>query len=252
MPDTFATGPFSGLQGGGVAGLLCAPIEKNATAEDLGVPASVVTNFVRPAPRSAIQVSVQVLKRGQRVSLLQADAFSEDKMIATQRVTFMRPISLSFQLEPYGGQTANPATLPERPHDRIHKAEWMWTAMDVRQDSGEQVWFRLKRPVCPDATPYSSALPAADWAHGLTSPVGTIDRPMAMRPNTDVMVHFIRAPQGSWIGLHPETLWGLSGAGMGYAALCDTTGVFGRVSMSVAVTPMESTEARTAFATAFA
>ncbi len=47
-PSPYAVGPFSGLQGGAIAGLLAAEIEQTAVEREFGEAVSVSAWFLRP------------------------------------------------------------------------------------------------------------------------------------------------------------------------------------------------------------
>ncbi len=237
-PDPFAQGPFDGLQGGGVAALMTAQIETRARAEGWGAPASVTTHFLKPAPLAPLTVTITPLRLGRRVSVIDAAVTAGGATVAVQRATLMAPLDAPMLPEPPPFSTVAPETLTPRPHDMVRKAEWMWAAMDVRQGDDSVVWFRLRRPLTTLDAPYAAALPAADWAHGIRPPLGAATRPAALIPNPDVTVHFLRAPAGDWVGVDPTSAMSRTGVGLGWSDLRDTHGLFGRVAMAIAITPM--------------
>ena len=237
-PSSFAQGPFQGLQGGGVAALMCASAQAEAQARGWGRPASVMTSFLRPAPVAPLEVTIRALKEGRRASFVDADLSADGKTIACQRLCFLNAVDA-----PTYGPRADElpqdfATLPQRLRERPDKADWMWSAMEVRQERADRLWFRLRHPVCEGADGFAAALIAADWAHGILPPEGATDRGDIAIPNTDLIVHFVRPPHGEWIGVEPISAWHSDGVGAGWASLYDATGAFGRVSMSIAVTPL--------------
>jgi hypothetical protein len=233
-PDAYAQGPFEGLQGGGVAGLMCAAVEDMAREQGLGDIASVTTHFLKPVLRKPLSVTVTPLRLGRRVSVIDAALSMEGLVVAVQRVTLIAPVANTNLPEPLR-VPVDPAQLPERPPHRTKAEGWMWMAMDARIGAGQLSWFRLNRPLLETPSRFAFALPAADWAHGLGPPLGAEIRPMIASPNTDLAVNFLRAPQGEWVGVEWETAWSKYSIGAGWAALHDTQGLFGRVAMSVAL-----------------
>ena len=238
QPSAFAHGPFEGLQGGGVAALLCACAETEANAKGWGRPASVVTSFLRPAPVAPLEVSVRALKEGRRATFVEAELAAGGKVIALQRLCFLNAIDAPACGPSAGDLPQNLTSLPERLRDRPDKADWMWAAMEVREERADRLWFRLRHPICDAAAGFASALVAADWAHGILPPDGATTRGDVAIPNTDLVVHFVRPPAGEWIGVEPVSAWHRDGVGAGWATLYDLDGPFGHVSMSIAVTPL--------------
>ncbi|MEQ8267108.1 MAG: thioesterase family protein [Parvibaculum sp.] len=238
--DEWASGPFDGLQGGGVAGFIGAHIEREAAAEGWGFPASFTTHFLRPAPRGPLKVEVAPLRIGRRVSVVDATLVSEGRTIAVQRVTLINAIDAASLPEPRREPMPDPSHHPVLAPRRVGKQVWMWTAMDVREAPDGIVWFRLRYPLLPFSAPVASVLPAADWAHGIRPFFGSDERPPVGLPNPDVTAHFCRPPEGGWIGVRPGTRYERTGTAVGWGAVFDLQGMFGRVAMSIAMLPLRA------------
>jgi hypothetical protein len=71
-PAAVAAGPFGGLHGGAVSGLIVARLEAEARRNDAGVALSASVLLLRPAPMRTLQVSTRVLRVGGRVSAFEA------------------------------------------------------------------------------------------------------------------------------------------------------------------------------------
>jgi Acyl-CoA thioesterase C-terminal domain len=112
-------------------------------------------------------------------------------------------------------------------------------ALDVRIDPLGVHWFRQSTPMFDPLTPLVRAITAADFAHGLTPPMGCDERPVVAFPNTDFTVHLFRKPLGDWIGVDAAVAWSSDAIGAGWAALSDGQGLVGRVAMSIAIMPLK-------------
>src|SRR5262249_22532155 len=91
-PSPLAAGPFSGLQGGAVAGLLTADLEARAEERGWGRAVSASTWFLRPAPMADLRTTMTSLVEGGRVSVIENALHAADAEMpcATVRVTFAR------------------------------------------------------------------------------------------------------------------------------------------------------------------
>ena len=56
-PTAQAAGPFGGLHGGGISGILIAEMERKARQEGFGVGLSAGVMFLRPAPMAPLESS---------------------------------------------------------------------------------------------------------------------------------------------------------------------------------------------------
>jgi hypothetical protein len=228
------------MQGGAVAALLASAVEshaREAAGRDVFL-ASVMTHFLRPVPIALLDVDVETLKAGRRVSMFDARLRAGGETLAVQRVT-------AIAAAPDDALPTPPAVIddplrhPAQARNAPHGGAWMMDAMECRPDAAGKTWFRLLRPVVCDQGPMSAVLPAADWAHGIAAPIGARAPVRAAIPNPDLSVHLLRAPRGAWIGLEQASAWSRDAIGLGWAALHDCEGLIGRVAMSVAVTRLE-------------
>jgi len=238
-PDPIVRGPFEGMQGGAAAALMCAEVEAAAAAESWGFVASCTTHFLRPVPVESLAVTIEPLRRGKRVNIIDAHLTSSKGLCAIARATLIAPAFNEATPTPPAAP-ADPEQLPQRRRAAPHGGPWLMDAMEVRGVDGETSWFRLLRPVVSNAGPMSAVLPAADWAHGIAPPLGAGGPRLAAIPNPEVTVHLFRPPMGVWIGLDAASAWSKQGIGTGWAALRDTHGLVGRVAMSVAVTMFDA------------
>ncbi|MDP3852098.1 acyl-CoA thioesterase domain-containing protein [Phenylobacterium sp.] len=234
-PSALARGPFAGLQGGAVAGLLAGEIEARADASGWGQAVSAAAWFLRPIPMNRLRTQVVPLRVGGRVSVVDNTLWveGEDEPCATVRVTLMqsRPVEVAGFVGP-AETVVDPSLLGLSARPARHGDPWFMDAMEARAGGGVS-WFRMKAPVMAGAGPLAQALGPADWAHGVSRPVWDV----VADPNPNLTVHLARPPRGDWLGLQPTTHWTPElSRGAGAGLLSDTRGVVGSVSMAVALT----------------
>jgi hypothetical protein len=236
IPTPLARGPFAGLQGGAVAGLLTAELEALAEEEGLGRAVSAAAWFLRPAPDAPLRTRPSLLHARGRLAVLDNALFAEgsEDACALVRVTALagRPAPVELPATPV--VPLDPTKLRERQTTAPHGGPWFMDAMDARTSETGETWFRLRVPVVEGAGALASVLGPADWAHGLARPLQNV----LADPNPNLTVHLLRPPCGAWIGLRAATQWApAEGAGVGRAVLLDEHGEIGSVSMAVALTP---------------
>lgn len=235
QPSAIAAGPFAGLQGGAIAGLLVGEIEEEAANSGWGMATSASIWFLRPTPAKALHTRITPIHPGGRISVIDSILWADgdEQPCALARVTMAK--ARSIEIEGYSSPEEEhvdplryPLSEPRAPHGR----PWFMDAMEVRH--GPQVsWFRLKHKVVSEGGSLSQLLGPADWAHGINRPVMNA----VADPNPNLNVHLLREPQGEWIGVEPQTHWQPDlGVGVGGGLLRDVMGIIGRVSMSVALT----------------
>ena len=236
QPSALAAGPFAGLQGGAVASLLTAEIERLAEQRNWGTAISASAWFLRPTPMAELRTHLSVVSEGGRVSVIDNTlwAVGEEAPCATVRVTLSRERAVEI---PGFADTAteadDPRQLPLRAAKAAHGRPWFMDAMEARIGEGV-VWFRLDHAIIEGAGPLSSVLGPADWTHGIARPLQNV----VADPNPNLTVQLFRRPRGDWVGVRAHTRWQpAAGLGTGGGLLLDLHGEIGRVSMSVILVP---------------
>lgn len=237
LPKPIARGPFEGMQGGAVAGLMCAEVESVAAARGLGFVSAFTAHFLKPTPMAELTVACQPLRSGRRVSVVDATVSSASGVCAVGRATLIAPVP-DDRIPTPSDDRSDPTTHPTDRRSAPHGEPWFMDAMEVRV-AEDRTWFRLAHAIREDQGPMTRVLPAADWAHGIHRPMGANAKPVAAIPNPDLTVHLFRAPVGDWIGLDAASAWSSTSIGLGWATLFDVQGRIGQVAMSVAVTMLE-------------
>lgn len=239
QPTPLAAGPFAGLQGGAVAGLLTAEIEALAVERNWGTAVAASAWFLRPTPMTALRTELSALTEGGRVSVIDNTLWPEgdDQPCAAVRVTLSRERAVDVPgFAESAGEPTDPTRLPVRTRRAAHGGPWFMDAMEAREGDGV-AWFRMKEPVIDGALtgmPLSAALGPADWTHGIARPFQDV----VADPNPNLTVHLFRRPEGPWIGIRAQARWRPAGGlGAGRGVLLDINGEIGQVSMSVVLVP---------------
>jgi hypothetical protein len=236
LPSDLARGPFAGLQGGAIAGLLTAEVERVTAKEGLGNPVHLTAWFLRPVLLAPLRTRTAILHAGGRVSIVDATLHSEgeEHPLAMVRVSIarLRPLELA-NVSP-AEQSIDPTALPLRRTNAPHGKSWFMDTMEARQGERGTVWFKMLTPVVEGAGPLAAVAGPADWAHGIGRPLHDV----VADPNSNLSVHLLRPPRSAWIGIAAHARWQPEqGTGVGSATLLDTEGEIGKVTMSVMLTP---------------
>src|SRR5262245_32212748 len=247
LPTPLAAGPFSGLQGGAIAGLLTAEVETLAAARRWGTAVTVSVAFLKPTPMGRLRTEVAALRDGGRVSFVDNTLFADGdtEPCATARVTLINERRVEAPpLTDTRTEAIDPTRYPLRKIASFHGKPWMMDAMDARSGDGV-AWFRQHTPMLADAPAkgLSSILGPADWAHGIMRPLQNV----VADPNPNLTVHLLRPAETEWIGVRPDVSWQLErGFGVGGGTILDVRGEVGRVSMAVALVPFPKQATATA------
>ncbi len=231
MPS--AMGPFNGLQGGAVAGLLVHELETEAEKQGLGFPASVSVEFLRPTGSGPLLTTCEVIRKGRRVSVLSGTVIDDGKVSARASVVFITPTEIG-SVEPPAPQPLDPSVLPVLPkRSAPHGDSWMMDNFETRRSEDGIAWFRYTDDIVEGVKPLARILGPADWTHGIGRP----SQPKLADPNVNLQLAITHFPEGPDIGIRPSTTWMPNGIGLGSGTLFDRNGPFGQVMMSVALTP---------------
>ena len=236
-PTPLAAGPFAGLQGGAVAGLLTAEVEAMALANGWGEATSLAAWFIRPVPMEPLRTETRVVSVGGRVTIVDntLKPAGSDEVWATVRVTLIKGRPLALPAQAAAPVAHDPERLARRIQKAPHGGPWFMDAMEVRGD-GKIAWFKVDEDIVEGAGPLARAVGPADWTHGIHRP----QHDEIAEPNPNLTVHLARRPLGEWLGIDARTTWeGATGIGVGQGILMDVSGIVGAVSMAVALTSLK-------------
>ena len=238
LPHPEATGPFRGLHGGAVSGLIIAEMERYAREQDLGIMLSASVMFLRPAPAAALETRTELLRKGGRSSALETTLVADDRLIAKGTASCVAPRSVSgMPAEP--ARPVDAAALPPWPLKPRFAHRTLFDALDVRIDGEGTKWARLLRPMVPYESEFAAAFAVADNGQpfSLEDPYALLARHTF--PNVDLTLHAARPPVGDWIGVKARSDWRPEGMGLTESELYDVEGRFGRACQTVVVMPRD-------------
>ena len=236
LPHEIATGPFRGLHGGAVSGLVVAEMERAGREHGLGLLLSASVLLLRPAPLAALETRTELLRKGGRAGALETLLLADDKLVA-------KGVASLVAAEPVTGApaepplAADPEALPPWPMHPRFRHKTLFDALDLRHDGEGCIWGRLMRPLVPFATSLAGAFAVAD--NGQPFSLGGDHRLLERYtfPNIDIALHLSRPPQPGWIGVRARSDWRPDGMGLTESELFDEAGRIGRCCQTVVLVP---------------
>jgi hypothetical protein len=238
-PDAEAAGPFAGLHGGAVSGLVIAEMEREGRERGFGLLLSASVLLLRPAPLAPLETRTELLRKGGRAGVLETVLVAEGKLIAKGWGSFVAPVAVAdTPAEP--PLPATPEALPPWPlKPRFHQAT-LFDALDLRSDGDGTIWGRLTRPLVPFESPLANAFAVADNGQpfSLGSPHDLLRR--LTFPNIDLALHLSRPPASDWIGVKARSDWRPEGMGLTQSELRDEAGPLGRSCQTIVLMPREA------------
>jgi len=237
-PSPQAAGPFGGLHGGGVSGILIAGMERKARQDGYGVLLNAAVMFLRPAPMAPLESRLSVIRAGGRVTVLENALWVDDRLIARATATFVAAIDgiAAEGISTAAPAPSDPALLPRLPaFIRLDHPSFFET-LDLRDDGAGTKWGRLARPIVDFPAPLAAVFAIAD--NGQPFSFLPQRRPRLRFPNIDITVHLSRPPQGEWVGVEARSDWRPEGYGLTEAGLRDATGPLGRSCQTIVLAPL--------------
>lgn len=235
-PREVAQGPFGGLHGGAVSGLIVAEMEREGRARGMGFLLSAAVLLLRPAPMAPLETRTELLRQGNRAGALETELAADGKLIAKGVASFVAPQPVAdTPAEP--PLPADPEALPTWPMKPRFRHKTLFDALDLRQDAEGKVWGRLLRPLVPFASPLADAFAVADNGQ----PISLQGDPAVLGryafPNVDIALHLSRPPAKGWIGVKARSDWRSEGMGLTESELYDRTGRIGRCCQTIVLMP---------------
>jgi Thioesterase-like superfamily len=235
-PDPEAGGPFGGLHGGAVSGLIVAEMEREGRERGLGFLLSVAVVLLRPAPMAPLETRTELLRKGGRAGALETQLSAGGKLIAKGMGSFVAPTAVA-DTPAAPPLPAAPDTLPPWPLKPRFPHQTLFDALDLRIDAEGRIWGRLMRPLVPFASAMANAFAVADNGQ----PFSLGGRHDVLRrftfPNIDIALHLSRPPMGGWIGVKARSDWRPEGMGLTESELRDETGPLGRCCQTIVLMP---------------
>lgn len=235
-PAPEAGGPFGGLHGGAVSGLVVAAMERWGEARGLGLLLSASVLLLRPAPMASLETRTELLRQGGRVAALETVLLAEGKLIAKATGSFVAPQSVG-ATPAAPPLRAEPAALPPWPRKPRFRHASLFDALDLRQAPEGPIWGRLLRPLVAFETRLAGAFAVADNGQPFSLDGDTAPLAQYSFPNIDIALHLSRPPAGEWIGVAARSDWRPDGMGLTESALHDEAGPLGRCCQTVVLVP---------------
>ncbi|HTU98652.1 MAG TPA: thioesterase family protein [Solirubrobacteraceae bacterium] len=239
-----ALGPWQpgALHGGAPAALIVHAITAHPVADGLQL-ARITYEFVRPVPQHGLTVSVQVVRPGRRVTLLDAVLHDGDGVEVTRaRALLLQPSEVSAaprEPPPFPGPEQGIRSDWEKNRPRMFATEGMQILFVKGQflsPGDATAWFRLRYPLVAGQPthPLEQMAAAGDFGNGISA-VLDWDRYMFINPDLTVIIE--RPPVDEWVALESHTRVERGSAGVSESVMWDRAGRIGRAIQSLLVVP---------------
>ena len=246
-PEPQAMGPFGGLHGGAVSGLLTGELETLAADAGHGTAISAQVYLLSPAPLVASETKPVAVREGGRVAVYENELWANGKLQAKASMCFLKGVPAGKEIAGIapvlqGSEVSeaqvNPDELPVWQFEGKTFGTSYLSAVDVREAPDGLIWLRAVQPLFNRATPFASTMSFADFST-LFSVVAAGRRPAAGGwPNADIGLHLSRLPVGPWIGLKTRSDWFADGRGVTESQIYDIYGRMGRSTQAAVLAPL--------------
>lgn len=218
-----------------LAGLMVHEIER--ARPDGGLVLSRVSyDILGRLPFAEVDVSVETLRPGRTIELVQATATIGGRSVITARAWYLATSDTS-EVEAVSAESLpSPEESPERDLTEL------WAGGFIRQMQARQArehtpgrgaaWLRTPNVLVEGEDPSEIAqyFASIDVANGINPQRGPEEWAY---PNVDLTVHLFRQPTGPWTGLDTTVAWGRDGVGLTSSVLHDIHGPVGRAEQSL-------------------
>ena len=238
VPSELTRGPWDpGAQHAGPPSALVArAIERHEPREGLRV-GRITLEILQPVPLAPLSVSVQLVRPGRSVELLEASLSGPDGELIRARAWRVQAGDL--RLDEQEPPPPGPDAAAEGEFFATGQEVGYHTAMEYRFVKGgfvvpgpATVWMRPRVPLVSgeETTPLQRVFITADSGNGVSA---ALDWRKTIFINTDLTVHLLREPVGEWVCLDAVTH--VDGLGMADSALYDERGRIGRAVQTLLV-----------------
>ena len=239
-----ALGPWypGALHGGAPAALLMREIVAHPAHDELRV-ARITYEFVRPVPQHGLKVSVEVVRPGRRVTLLDAVLHDGDGVEVTRaRALLLRPSPVSAapaEPPPFPGPEEGVRSDWEQNRPRMFATEGMqilFVRGQFLSPGDATAWFRLRHPLVDGQPihPLERVAAASDFGNGIGA-VLAWDRYSFINP--DLTVYIERPPVDEWVALEAHSRIEAGSIGVVESVMWDRRGRIGHAIQSLVVGP---------------
>jgi hypothetical protein len=202
--------------------------------------ARVTVEILGAIPLGEMEVETAVERPGRSVELLAGDLRADGRTVLRARAwrVLGSPTATDEGPEPAplpDTGEAPPAALGEA-FGYAHAIEWRWSRGGWEDRGPATVWTRMRIPLVAgeDPSPLERVMVVADSGNGASN---VLDWGRYLFINTELTVHFTRAPRGEWVCLDAETRIAEGGAGLASSVLSDRSGPVARGAQALLVAP---------------
>jgi hypothetical protein len=239
-----ALGPWypGALHGGAPAALIVHALNAHPVAEGLRL-ARITYEFVRPVPQHGLKVSIQVIRPGRRVTLLDATLHDGDGIEVTRaRALLLQPSDVSAapaEAPPFPGPEEGVRSDWEHNRPRMFATEGMQILFVKGQflsPGDATAWFRLRYPLVAGQPidPLERVAAASDFGNGIAA---VLDWDRYMFINPDLTVTIERPPVDEWVALESHTRVEAGSVAVSESIMWDRRGRIGHAIQSLLVVP---------------
>lgn len=236
-----ALGPWypGALHGGPPAALLAHVLSDAVSAPGLRL-ARITLELVRPVPVGPLTVSVQTVRPGRRVTLVDGFLRDADGVEVTRaRALFVAPSQLDatpVQAPPFAGPEDGAPNDWQSPTPMFatHGMEIRFVQGAFRAVGPSIAWFRLAAPLIAGEPLYGidRVAAAGDFGNGI-APALSWEEHVFINP--DLTVHVEREPVDEWVALQSHTRVQYGSVGFAESVIWDRRGRIGRAVQTLLV-----------------
>lgn len=221
--------------------LLVRALERCAPRDDVRL-ARLSVDVLGKVPLGEMEVRASVLRAGRTIELVGAELLAGGRAVARATGWFHGVVDTEAATvgrgDPMPGPDAGtPQDLPGGwLPGYLDAVDWRWLEGSLGTAGPGRAWGRLTVPVVEgeEPSPFQVCASIADSTNGVAA---RLDLNRWLFVNTDLTVHWYRAPAGEWVGLDADSTIGPDGTGTAFSVLHDAGGPVGRVAQALTVRP---------------
>lgn len=233
VPSPHARGPWDpdAMHGGGPTALLARAIEALETPVPMRI-VRLAVEFPRAVPLAPVRATAEVTRPGKRLALATATLTTEDGTpVLRASATLLRAGAVEIpddarnegDVAPPGPEGAEPIRWRGAGEDEGFHLTATEIVVPERPGPGRLGWFRFAMPLVAgeEPTPTQRAVAFADFGNGISR---TLSFRTHLFVNTDLTIHLLREPAGTWVGVDARTDLDAAGVGQATSVLYDDDG----------------------------
>lgn len=222
-------------------GLLVHEIERDLAVrrDDALVFSRLSYDILGTVPLAETEVTVEVLRAGRTIELVQATAHHGGRRIMTLRAWLVQTYDTSSLAGTTFGDIAAPADVAPWPMGRLWQGGFI-ASLELRRHEHElghaTCWVRTGHQLIEDEP--VSRMAAVAGLIDVTNGIAVRADPTEVAfPNLDLTAHLFRPPGVGWLGLDTRASFGANGTGTTATVLYDEQGPLGTIAQTLTVRP---------------